>query len=251
MKPIKNRPLQLLAKESILEFIKTNDFDSNKLPTEEMFCKMLGVSRVTVRGVLNELALEGFIFRKHGKGTFVNREALNSKAPLTPLKPFKEIITDLGYECSIKNLGYEEINEKTKEIRNILRLENKEDKIITTEKIFFANKIPVVYCKDYFSTSLLSNMEDCNKIKEYENSIFEFFKIVCSKEITWDRVEIGTTSNLKEPFLNDIFNCEGIFKDFLVVKGINYDESNFPIVYALEYVDTSYIPFSLIRKKII
>lgn len=251
MEPIKNKSLQFLAKESILKFIKTNDFENNKLPTEEMFCKMLGVSRVTVRGVLNELAFEGFIFRKHGKGTFVNREALKSKAPLTPLKPFKNIIIDLGYECTIKNLGYKEMIEKDKDIKNILKLDNNSDKIIITEKIFFANKIPVVYCKDYFSTKFLSCIEDCNKIKEHESSIFEFLKTICSKKITWDKVKIETTSNLKEPFLNDIFNCKDSFRDFLVVKGINYDDSNSPIVYALEYVDTSYIPFSLVRKKIV
>ncbi len=249
MEPIKKKSLQSLAKESILKYIKENTFEQNKLPTEEMFCSMLGISRITLRSVLNDLASEGYIFRKHGKGTFVNTEALKNIAPITPLKPFSDIISDLGYRCTIKNLGFE-IKPSSKKLADILKIEYGTN-IVVTKKIFYANNIPVVFCEDFFSVNFLKNIEDCKKIEECETSIFQFLKKYCDKNIAWDNVRVKTTSNIKMPQLSEIFKCEGEFKDLLVFKGVNYDSENMPIVYALEYVDTDYIPLSIIRNKII
>lgn len=41
------------------------------LPTEEALCGQFGVSRVTVRRALADLQAEGFVLRRHGRGTFV------------------------------------------------------------------------------------------------------------------------------------------------------------------------------------
>lgn len=41
------------------------------LPTEEALCERFGVSRVTVRRALADLQAQGFVQRRHGRGTFV------------------------------------------------------------------------------------------------------------------------------------------------------------------------------------
>lgn len=55
---------------------------SNKLPREEQLAQRLGVSRTTVRQALNDLAADGVVLRRQGKGTFVNVEAMGVRAPL-------------------------------------------------------------------------------------------------------------------------------------------------------------------------
>ncbi|MBD8932358.1 MAG: GntR family transcriptional regulator, partial [Ruminococcus sp.] len=40
-------------------------------------------------------------------------------------------------------------------------------------------------------------------------------------------------------------------KSYLLLKGINYDERDREMLYALEYVDTDLIKFNQIRKKVI
>lgn len=246
MEPIKNSSLQTIAKNSILKYIKENTFPNNKLPTEEMFCEMLGISRVTIRSVLNELSSEGFIFRKHGKGTFVNVEALKNKTPITPLKPFYDMITDLGYKCEIRDLGYSIIN-ASEVIANNLNIDAGEP-VIFTKKIFYANSNPVVYCEDYFPVKFLKNIDDCLKIKDFKHSIFQFLKIECKKEVSWDKIEIASITTEEKKELDDIFKFDKV-KAILQCSGINYDDNNIPIVYAIEYVNTDYISFSLIRKK--
>jgi GntR family transcriptional regulator len=41
------------------------------LPTEEALCEQFGVSRVTVRRALADLEAQGFVQRRHGRGTYV------------------------------------------------------------------------------------------------------------------------------------------------------------------------------------
>ena len=248
MKSIKNQPLVQLVKDEIFNYIKNTDLKDDKLPREELLSETLEVSRITIRSALKELSLEGFIFSKHGKGTFVNKEALKIKAPLTPLKPFKKIITDLGYKCSVKSFPYKVIKSVEKDILNSLKLE-KGSKCIKIEKIFYADDKPSVYCTDYFSTDIVLDTEVLSRIASYENSIFEFLEVECKKKITWDLIEVATTTNIKTPELNDIFNCHGEFKEFLVCKGINYDNDNNPICKNFEIIDTEKIKFNMIRKK--
>ncbi len=249
MKPIKHSPLSQIVKDMIFQYISENTFTDDKLPKEETLSEMLQVSRITVRSALKDLASEGFIFRKHGKGTFINTKALSIKSPLSPLKPFKDIITDLGYECTIKNLGYYFEDNPNDEIKKSLNLQ-KEDLCIVTKKVFYADKKPVVYCLDYFSSKILPSLEDAHSIKNFEKSIFEFFNTICNKKITWDLIEISTTTNKEDSHLEEVFKCGNEFKSFLLCKGINFNDDNEPICCNSEYIDTNYIKFNMIRKKI-
>lgn len=45
--------------------------DGQQLPTEVELCSLFGVSRVTIRKALDDLALQGYIVKKHSKGSFV------------------------------------------------------------------------------------------------------------------------------------------------------------------------------------
>lgn len=44
------------------------------LPTEEALCERFGVSRITVRRALADLQAQGFVQRRHGRGTYVRDE---------------------------------------------------------------------------------------------------------------------------------------------------------------------------------
>ena len=42
-----------------------------QIPTEPQLCEMFGVSRITVRKAIDNLAKEGWLLRQQGRGTFV------------------------------------------------------------------------------------------------------------------------------------------------------------------------------------
>jgi GntR family transcriptional regulator len=51
------------------------------LPTEQALCDQFGVSRITVRRALADLAEQGYIERRHGVGSFVRQRGLSDAAP--------------------------------------------------------------------------------------------------------------------------------------------------------------------------
>ena len=78
------------ARFEIQKYIGTMDLQKdNKLPREERLAEIIGVSRITIRQALNDLAAEGLIFRRQGRGTFVNvysEKLMASSAPFPSVK---------------------------------------------------------------------------------------------------------------------------------------------------------------------
>lgn len=78
------RPLYYQVKEMIRSGIMHGDWKPNELlPTEEAFCKRLGISRITVARAIKELVNEGLIYRVQGKGTYVADPAEQSESSKT------------------------------------------------------------------------------------------------------------------------------------------------------------------------
>ncbi|MCY0881327.1 MAG: GntR family transcriptional regulator, partial [Firmicutes bacterium] len=62
----------------------------DKLPTEGEFAQMVGVSLVTVRRALSELAQQGLIVREQGRGTFLQVPRIDAET--TRLGSLKETL---------------------------------------------------------------------------------------------------------------------------------------------------------------
>ena len=247
MEQIKITSLSKAAKEAINDFIRTMNLDKdNKLPSEDNLAQILGVSRVTIRTALNELSTEGIIFRRQGKGTFVNLEALRMKATLTPVCEISKIIEDFNCKVSIKIISLE-IFDSDYGLQNNLNI-NKDEKIIEIKKVFYGNDKPWVYCVDYIPLKFFDKNE-YKKLKKYNDSLYKFLQDNMKIKILWDKSQIYTKTNINNEELNEIFNLENNIKSFLVVKSINYDCNDKPIFISYEYTDTDLLSFSLIRQK--
>ncbi|KNF08512.1 transcriptional regulator [Gottschalkia purinilytica] len=248
-KRLRNKALSEEVKLYIIKYIKTLDLKkNNKLPSEELLSELIGVSRITVRSALNELASEGIIFRRQGKGTFVNTEALKIKVTFNPVLQFKDMITNSGYSPSVKLLGLE-TKKASKNMASLLRIEEGQD-IVVAKKMFYADKKPCAFCIDYFDKSIIPDQADYDDLIKYENSIFEFINSKTNRCVTWDKVEILTETNLQNPELKKNFNCDNnTIKSFLLLKGLNFDNEDKPLIYAKEYIDTDFIRFNMIRQR--
>lgn len=60
------------------EYAKTTD----RLPPEETLAQQLGISRVKLRDILSVLQSNGYISRKRGIGTLINKHMLQEHARL-------------------------------------------------------------------------------------------------------------------------------------------------------------------------
>lgn len=84
--PAENRPLYLRISQLIEETIKTTQIAENEaLPSERDLANMLGVSRITIRKSIDNLAQKGVVVRVHGSGTFVKKQIQQNLTSLSGL----------------------------------------------------------------------------------------------------------------------------------------------------------------------
>lgn len=241
---VKEQGLSQLTKKSILEYIKSMKLtNTTKLPREELLAQDLGVSRITVRSALNELASEGIIFRRQGKGTFVNREALHMNVLFNPIGDLRRVIADSGYQVRAELLHMEKRKMLPLEAQKLQR--HTEAEVIILERLFYANEEPAVYCIDRLPCDVLR--EALTK-EDLEISMYRYLSSKLGRTIVWDKVELSTVTNEEEPVLKKIFQVDKT-KSFLNCDIVNFDCEDAPVFYANEYVDTNFIRYQLIRQK--
>lgn len=73
------------------------------IPSEQQLEKEFGVSKMTVRGAVQELAQEGYVQKKSGIGTIVMRNTSYQK--LSKGKRFTELLVEEGHKLEKKLLG--------------------------------------------------------------------------------------------------------------------------------------------------
>jgi len=106
-------PLYYQLMDIIIEEINSGKYKENdKLPSERELCEMYDISRATVRQTIQELEKEGYIYKEHGKGTFVSPERF--KQDLLKFYSFTEEMKKLGKTPSSKVIDFEivEVDDK-------------------------------------------------------------------------------------------------------------------------------------------
>lgn len=240
---IKEAGLTQKARTAIHDYIKELDpAGSPKLPREEELAQMLGVSRPTVRAALNELAAEGLIFRRHGKGTFINPEALRLKVLFSPVDDVRNIIVQSGFSVQVETVKVETRFPTLEEAAKLQLDEN--EKVVTLHRFFRADEHPAIYCIDRIAEK---HFPAPMTPADLELSIYQYIKISLRRTITWDKVELSVVTGVELPCLDTYFSPKG--KPFLNCDIVNFDENDVPICYANEYYDTNLIRFNLIRQK--
>lgn len=246
---LKTRPLSDQAKEAILQYIEELDVEKdNKLPREEELARMLGVSRITVRQALNDLAAEGIVFRRQGRGTFVNRDSLNIKVTLSPCMELTQMIRNSGYTPSVRLLNISRI-QRDEKICAALKMED-DDRLVVAEKLFLADGKICAFCRDYFGISLIGGEEAFEAFSRYEDSIYKYIYDLSGQKAEWDKIEISTVNPSDIKGLKKYVTLKEMGEQpYLYLKTMNYSSDDRPLVWADEYFNTEIIRFSLIRQK--
>jgi GntR family transcriptional regulator len=77
-------------------------FAEGRIPPETELAADLGVSRTTVRDALSRLEHEGAIYRRQGRGTFVNPPGLQIRSRLEEIWAYEQVLRDHGYTPSVR-----------------------------------------------------------------------------------------------------------------------------------------------------
>lgn len=94
--------------DDLIKKIDAEEFNvDEKLPSERELCEIYDLSRITVRQTLQELEREGYIYKLHGKGTFVSPMSYNQN--LIKLYSFTEEMKKMGKIPTTQVLSFREI----------------------------------------------------------------------------------------------------------------------------------------------
>lgn len=258
MDPLNTTSLSARAREAILQMIEGMDLAvDNKLPREEVLASKLGVSRTTIRQALNNLASEGVVSRRQGKGTFVNVESVGIRVTFSPCMELMQAIRNSGFEPSVRLLSARTVDDLSApsfgdrsagDVCKILELDA-DDQLVEHDKVFYADGAPCAFCRDYFGASAAGGTAGLEELERYGDSLYRFVFNHSGRRVEWDKVEIDVTppKDLPSVFASQVSG--GVDRPLLCVRSVNYDQDSKPVVCAVEYVDTSVIQYNLVRQK--
>jgi len=140
--PLYRQVYEILHKKILLKDWKPGD----RLPTESELMRDYGVSRITMRTVLDMLVQEGLIYRQAGRGTFVAHATLEQG--LSQIISFTEDMQRRGFSVSTRVL-FSGLVPATAYIAERLRLEAGEE-LAHLQRLRLADGEPMCIEHSYF-----------------------------------------------------------------------------------------------------
>ncbi|MGA8942715.1 MAG: GntR family transcriptional regulator [Thermoactinomyces sp.] len=162
-------PLYLQLMEELIKKIDAGEYQEHeKLPSEREFCDLYGLSRITVRQALMELEKEGYIYRLHGKGTFVAPKSYNQA--LLRLYSFTEEMKALGKVPSSKVLSFNEIA-IDEWLANKMNLKPAEE-VFKVVRLRLADNEPLIYETSYLPKRIFPGLTADDLVKRPMYDVF-------------------------------------------------------------------------------
>ncbi|UUZ84925.1 GntR family transcriptional regulator [Paenibacillus sp. P26] len=136
----KDRPLYLQIKNIIKDRILHGVYPlGSNIPSEPQLESEFGVSKITVRNAVQELAQEGFLEKGSGKGTKVIRNISVSK--LSKWKRFTEVLVEEGHTIKKQWLSAEAIlNEEGTEAHRLFGKQS-----LRIERLYYLDDVPYIH----------------------------------------------------------------------------------------------------------
>jgi GntR family transcriptional regulator len=172
-------PLYFQLMDTLLEKIERGELkEYEKLPSERELCELYNVSRTTVRQTMQSLERDGYIFKVHGKGSFVSSKIYNQS--LVQFYSFTEEMKKAGKKPSTQIISFEQIIC----VDNIAKKMNLSEKseVYKVTRLRLADNEPMLYETSYLPVSRFGNLTKSQLENKPMYEIFrEFYNVTISR----------------------------------------------------------------------
>lgn len=217
--------------------------DQDSLPPEVDLAERFHVSRNIVRECLTKLEQEGWISRKRGVGTIINRIVVRAETRIDLNYELLETLEMSGHSARSDLVRFCEIPAD----RNLsAKLEIAEgEPVFRISRVILANEQPGIFCIDYIPQKLASYPPRVPG--DLMPSIYPFLKNSCGAE-----VEISLTELRAMPATEEVAQALRIplTCSLLFMGEVGYDFRSTPVLYSEEYMMDGVIRHMVVRKKI-
>jgi DNA-binding GntR family transcriptional regulator len=220
-------PLYVQLRESIRSSILNGQLKyGEQIPTELELSEEYKISRITVRKAILELVEEGYLVKKQGKGTFVNKRKIERK--IVHFLSFSDACKANGLTASSKVIK-KEIIQPTSKDQKMLQLDEG-DALLFIQRVRYAGDSPIMIENNYFSYkdfhSLLNENLDGSIYKILEEKLD--VKPVRAGELTLEIVR----ANEEEVNLLNTASGEPLF----YMESTVYAENDQPVHIGKQYI---------------
>jgi GntR family transcriptional regulator len=183
-----NEKLYIQLTDILLSKIHSGEWQTgSQIPTEEDLCRSFDVSKITVRRAINNLAVEGYLEKLQGKGTFVRQVPQRSGIPMKTILVEGVFQAEEGHQ--IKVIGNEVFPLYDEEVMSRLGPVFDRD-IFYLSRLQVAQGVPVLVNELYIPVTVCPAIREWNPDSGY---VFDFLKKNSTPKITRvnQTIEVG------------------------------------------------------------
>ena len=217
-----HRQLFLVVRDEIARGV----YAGSMLPKDESLCERFGVSRITVRRALGDLAALGLVERRHGIGTFVRGDA----ASLTRSRPSLSLVDrlrDSVLDMDVKVLDVERV-EPPREVAALLQLTAGEPAVHAL-RLRSIEGTPVLFTDAWVSAALGKRV---TRAALRRNALYE---ILMAQGVRFGRMIQELTAQLADPMLAGSLRTE-VGAPLLKLVRLMHDRDAHPVEYLTAFV---------------
>ena len=213
-----------------------------RLPRESVLAEKLGISRTQLRDILASLEREGFITRRHGVGTIINRHVLNAHTRMDIEVEFLDMIRQSGFTPEVASV---QVSEGVADASIAAKLQMEEgDPILRVSRLCTADGKPAIYCEDVLNKALAKGDYT---IKDLKLPIFHFLQQFCGVYPYLDLTDL-------KPMVADAAMAEilqvPVGSPVLHMDEVDFDIDGNPVFCSSEYFADGFFRHTVMRKKL-
>ena len=230
-------------RSQLLSDMRSGEYaDCARLPRESVLAEKLGTSRTQLRDILASLEREGFITRRHGVGTIINRHVLNAQTRMDIEVEFLDMIRQNGHEAAV---AYVRVSDGTADKRIAQQLQIPEGTpIIRVARLCTADGRPAIYCEDVVEKALARGNYT---IKDFKLPIFHFLQRFCGINPYMDLTDVRPT--VADAALSEVFQIP-VGAPLLNMEEVDFDIDGKPVFCSSEYFADGIFRHTVMRKKL-
>ena len=230
-------------RSQLLSAMRSGEYaDCARLPRESVLAEKLGISRTQLRDILASLEREGFITRRHGVGTLINRHVLNAQTRMDIEVEFLDMIRQNGHEAAV---AYVRVSDGTADKRIAQQLQIPEGTpIIRVARLCTADGRPAIYCEDVVEKALARGNYT---IKDFKLPIFHFLQRFCGINPYMDLTDVRPT--VADAALSEVFQVP-VGSPLLNMEEVDFDIDGKPVFCSSEYFADGIFRHTVMRKKL-
>ena len=214
----------------------------DRLPRESVLSEKLGISRTQLRDILASLEREGFITRRHGVGTVINRHVLGAQSRMDIEVEFLDMIRQSGHTPGV---AFVRVSEEKADARLSAQLNLAAGTpVLRFTRLCTADGRPAIYCEDYLEKRRIHTPYTP---RDLQLPFFDFLQRFGGMTPYLDLTDLRPIT--ADVFLSGIFQvAEGA--PLLNMDEVDYDIDGAPIFASREYFADGIFRHTVLRKKL-